>query len=654
MNLTPPTVWNDLLARLPVATGILSATNQWLAVSDSLGALLQTPAAALYQTDFAMWCCPVDAADWIADCQSLRTGKCGQIRAERCFRRADGSQGWAEFYLTRTAPDGRDGLLLVQLVDLGAHQQAKDSLLQARRTMELAADSADIGFWQYDIQSDHQDWDDRMLRIYGISREEFTATGSGWEVYLHPDDLMRTVTYAKAVWADGSSRLQQEFRIVRPNGEIRHLRSTAAITRDATGIPLQMTGVNQDITAEKRVEERLRRSESSLRHVLNHLPFPVTTNTLGSVPQVFLLNRQFTETFGYTTADLPSVADWLRLAYPDPAYRTAVAAWWDAAVQRAVRRGGVLATREFNVTAKDGTVREVIFSATLVDDTLVVAMRDITQSNAAERALTEAFQVEKTLREEADQARLAAERATRAKSLFLANISHEIRTPLSALVALSSAMWLESEKHHLTPEFSVFLNRIRSGGDYLNLILTNLLDLSAIESGHVALRPEIFYLADWAADVGNILEPIAQSRAMRLVWHLPEDEEIRFCTDVMRLTQILLNLAHNAVKFGGSEGAPVTISIATSGADLRLTVADEGPGVTPERIDGLFREFEQSETRGVTYERGVGLGLAVVKQNTDILGGIIQVDHLQPHGLRFVVTLPALPAPAARTHHPPQ
>ena len=255
-------VWNELLARLPVATGLLSAEGRWLEASNSLVRLLLTTPATLCGLDFAECCFPAEHADWEADWHVLRAGKIPRVQVVRRFVRADGSLGWAEFFLTRATPADSDGPLLVQLVDLGPHYQAEESLLEARRVMELALDAAEIGFWDYDIRSDRQHWDDQMLRIYGILREDFIATGGGWEVYLHPDDLERTVADARATWATGAVRLQQEFRIVRPSGEIRHLRSTSAIIRDATGVPLRMTGINQDITAEKRVAEKLRRSEA--------------------------------------------------------------------------------------------------------------------------------------------------------------------------------------------------------------------------------------------------------------------------------------------------------------------------------------------------------------------------------------------------------
>ena len=112
----------------------------------------------------------------------------------------------------------------------------------------------------------------------------------------------------------------------------------------------------------------------------------------------------------------------------------------------------------------------------------------------------------------------------------------------------------------------------------------------------------------------------------------------------MRLSQILLNLAHNAVKFSNKPGARVWISVSLAGEGrLRLSVADEGPGIPAERIEGLFREFGQSgEGDAPSIDRGVGLGLAVVRQNTALLGGKISTRARQPSGICFEIELPGM------------
>jgi len=150
---------------------------------------------------------------------------------------------------------------------------------------------------------------------------------------------------------------------------------------------------------------------------------------------------------------------------------------------------------------------------------------------------------------ETEARRSLAEEERDAKSLFLAEVSHEIRTPLSALVGLSQAMWLRcSSRDESDPEFTQFLNRVRSGGQYLSLLLRNVLNVSAAESGRVPVRLTTFYLADWVDEIRHILEPIADYHHGRILWTLPDDDEARLCTDEMRLTQIILNLAENARK----------------------------------------------------------------------------------------------------------
>lgn len=259
---------------------------------------------------------------------------------------------------------------------------------------------------------------------------------------------------------------------------------------------------------------------------------------------------------------------------------------------------------------------------------------DITPRVDAERRLSEALGVERQLRAD-------AVKAYEKKSLFLANVSHEIRTPLSALVALSQVMWLRCESSVTDPEITRFLNRVRSGGQYLNLLLRNMLDASAAESGRVPVRRTSFYLADWTDEVRNIVEPIADYHRGRLEWILPEDDEIRLHTDEMRLTQIFLNLAENALKFSQGADEPVVIRLEKRHDMLGLSVEDRGPGIPHERLDSVFAEFEQADAVSLPLVSGVGLGLSVVKLNISLLNGSLSVEPRPGGGMRFAVEIPA-------------
>jgi PAS domain S-box-containing protein len=379
--------------------------------------------------------------------------------------------------------------------------------------------------------------------------------------------------------------------------------------------------------------------DASLRRLLDNIPVgigiaePVEPD--GSIKpeaRIVYYNKHWVKMFGFDVDDVRTVKEATHRLYPDPELlEERLRSRAEAAARR--REGGGEQT-EARAMGADGQWLTVITGTTIVGDRLVVTMLDITAQKEAEQALAASLDAEK-------QAREAAERAMRAKSLFLANVSHEIRTPLSALVSLAQAMWLESEKLQLPPEFATFLERVRSGGNYLNLILTNLLDVSAAESGHLPLRTDAFYLRDWVDDLRNILDPVATAHEVLLAWELPADEELQLRTDQLRFTQILLNLAHNAIKFSAGAGKAVTIAMVRTPQGFVLSVSDEGPGIPPDRLDGIFGEFAQSQAPAPVYERGVGLGLAVVKQNTDLLGGRVRAENLPAGGMVFRVELPA-------------
>lgn len=674
-----------------------------------------------------------------------------------------------------------DGRMVLAGHDLTDRIRSEVGTETAFRKMKLAIQAAKLGFWEYDAVTGREEWDDAMLAIYGVSREEFDSHTGIWERMLHPEDRERVLAGVERVRDSSQSQVDEVFRIVRPDGAVRHVRSMWAITRDAEGKLLLMTGVNQDITAEKMAEESLRRRQSAIRQVLENLPIPALVCLVEPWGpddlRVVMVNRRFAELFGYGRDELPSVDRWLEQASPGVAERAPAAAWWRQVRRNAQRAAGAVAPGEFRVVGRDGEAHEMVFEAAFVHQSVLVtlqdmtqwkrarqelaatrdalekqaleltrnipvgtfvlqlepqgglvfrfvsdrwlemiglrrvnlelnpaavlrvvhpddlasfnrrrqeaveslgrfswvgrlvvrgsvrwmlleanprqtpkgillwegAMTDITRRKEAELALAEAVSAEQKARQEAELAREAAERATAAKSRFLSNISQEIRTPLGVLVELSRALWEESTRQPLPPEFADYFGRIRAGGHYLDLLLTNLLDVSSLEGGRPQIRVVPFDLAGWRHEVDSILRPLAGNRGLRLEWDVAAGAEGFFRTDPVRLTQIVLNLAHNAVKFSYEVGERVVVSLAMNGRELEVGVADEGPGVDPAHMEQLFGEFQQSGQQVTTRDRGVGLGLAVVKQNTLLLGGRIRVEHREPRGLIFRVALPEQP-----------
>lgn len=251
-------------------------------------------------------------------------------------------------------------------------------------------------------------------------------------------------------------------------------------------------------------------------------------------------------------------------------------------------------------------------------------------------------QLERQVQERTAELRRAkenVEQANRFKGLFLANLSHEIRAPISTLVGLSQALWMQSERQGLSEEFRRFLNQIRSGGQYLNMMLTNLLDVTAAEAGRIPLHWTKVGLAEWSASGRDLLDPIAVNHGITLGWTVELRGDPQIETDPLRLTQVLLNLVHNAIKFT-PRGRRVDVLIQRTENALVLRITDEGPGIPPEDLISIFEAFSQSSAVSTGGDRGVGLGLSVVKTNVDLLGGRVHVANREVGGACFTVTLP--------------
>ncbi len=239
-----------------------------------------------------------------------------------------------------------------------------------------------------------------------------------------------------------------------------------------------------------------------------------------------------------------------------------------------------------------------------------------------------------------DDARLEAEQASAAKSQFLANMSHELRTPLNAIIGYAELM--QEEVEEATPkELSGDLQNIQSSGRYLLALISDVLDLSRIESNrfdlHVTQAP-LSVLLDALRPVGQTL--CAQRGNSFEITHDDGLADINLSTDQTVLRQILLNLLSNAAKFTtqGSVTLRVTKPDATH---IRFEVIDTGAGIPDDAMERIFGEFEQ--VRGAHQEslKGTGLGLALVRRLSALLGGTVTVQSVVGQGSTFGVTLPA-------------
>lgn len=419
--------------------------------------------------------------------------------AKVTFYRKDGEPRRAE--ITPTAVKG-DEIWLMR--DITEQERLTDALSDEKERLVLATQAGRIGVFGIDFRARKVTWDEQMHVLYGRRPGEFGGDFGDWAAILHPDDRDEmTRRWQAAIGTE--SFFEDEFRMVRPDGEVRHIRSYARLFQDGDGQPLRAVGVNWDSTDIHRTAE-----------VLN-------------------------------------------------------------------------------------TAKEV------------------------------------------------AEAAERAKSDFLATMSHEIRTPLNTVIGMTRLM-LRTE---LDAKQRNYLEKIDVSGKTLLAIINDILDFSKIEAGRLELEETDFTLEAVLESVSTVTAIRAEEKGIEIAFGIGAGVPRVLRGDPLRLSQVLINLVGNAVKFTDEGEVVASVEVVGGAGDrmLQFSVRDTGIGLDDERRALLFRPFSQGDSETARRYGGTGLGLAISKQLVEMMGGRIEVDSAPGQGSTFRFTIPlkgTQPAVAAR------
>jgi signal transduction histidine kinase len=381
-----------------------------------------------------------------------------------------------------------------------------------------------------------------------------------------------------------------------------------------------------------------------------------------------VLSTILTASLGITQANAGAV---FRYSRAERAFRLVEAAGWDEALLRSVRdlrvaetesAMGEAAARRMPIQLTDLAQRA---SYPLRDVTLAAGFRSalavplvgaerilgaivlyrheagefpletvrLMQTLASQSAL--AIQNARMFREIADKSEQLA-LASQHKSQFLANMSHELRTPLNAI--LGYAELLVDGIYGVLPERPKgVLERIQNNGKHLLALINDVLDLAKIEAGQLTLTLEDYSLPEVVKSVVTATEPLATSKGLKFTAAVEEHMPTAH-GDARRVSQVLLNLVGNAIKF--TEAGEVEIRAAAEKGQFVLRVRDTGPGIADADQDRIFGEFQQIDNTNTRKQGGTGLGLAISKRMVDMQGGTISVDSVLGQGSTFRVVLP--------------
>lgn len=392
-------------------------------------------------------------------------------------------------------------------------------------------------------------------------------------------------------------------------------------------------------TLERRVDERtseLKQSEEKRRAILDSISDAVIVMDLDL--SIIWANEVALNQYGAISGRKCYEAyKWLK----EPCSNCITRKTWEDGMIRSSEEEGIL---------KDGSRITFVVSCSPVRDmagtvvSVVGVLHDITKRKLAEAELRDAHhklqeakaEVDRKVEErtaELEEAKEEAEHANQMKSIFLASMSHELRTPLNSIIGFTGII-LQGLSGEINDEQKKQLNMVYASSKHLLALITDLLDISKIESGELAPDLEEFNLAIVGVEVRDSLLRMADDKGLKLIWEMPD---ITVVSDKRRFKQIITNLASNAIKF--TEKGDVEVSAIEKDMYIEVMVRDTGVGMKEEDIQKLFAPFIQLEYT-VSDEKGTGLGLYLTRNLVRLIGGEIRVESEYGKGSTFTFTLP--------------
>jgi PAS domain S-box-containing protein len=549
--------------------------------------------------------------------------------SEARFRRPDGV--WRHVLMRRAVqrgPDGAPRVLIGVGMDITDRIEQRQRAEEMARRFELVTRTAGIGYWMLEKGAERAVWSDEMRTLFGLPAGAPVPLLDEWLAScVHPADR-DDLRHGFAAWtAAGFAPVARAFRIVRPDGSVRHV---MAHSRVETGNHAPMLfGVVIDLTDKRSAEQALRRANDRAALVAQGVGLGTWEQDLATGEAMW--DAQMWRLRGHPPQPRAMTRP-ERAACVHPDDRAMVRRFNDLPVP-----DGATREFEFRVVWPDGSVRWLASRSIEISDTDSGRRRrvgvnwDVTDSRTAEAARAE---------------REIALRESQAKSKFLARMSHELRTPLNAVLGFSQLLLAEDGGHDPAAALRRRrLEHIRAAGQHLLTLINDVLDLSSLEGGELRIALQPVPLAPLVEQTLPLLAPLLDRHQVAL--HVG-DLACSAMADPTRLRQVLINLLSNAAKYN-RPGGRVSLEALPRGEQVLLRVSDTGRGMSDEQLQHLFEPFNRlgQGSEGSGGVEGTGIGLAIVKALVEHMGGSVHVDSTPGVGSVFELRLKAAPAGAA-------
>ena len=573
-----------------------------------------------------------------------RSGDPGHMDLETMYLRPDGSEIWLLASYRPIHTD--DGQVIGYLHRYSDHTEQRlllRALEQREHLMAEAQAMTGIGSWEWDVASDETRWSDQLYRTYGVDKD-YNPNFEGYLALIHPEDR-EGVQAAIASIFDGADEFDFTARIIRgDDGRTRWCHGMGRVIRDRGGRPARVVGTNQDVTDRVTAEHEV--ADSTRRLAL-----------LREVAEAANQSTSLVETLARAAAGLADTPGWEPVAVFVPtesgddltrlALGEALMSRWQQPDPVLARKAWESGQLEHQPVSGQETCHSLVAFPVRHGGGIACIIQlvgdQVPPDHDARDLIGQiATQVGRVAERERNAVELAEARdqameASRLKSEFLATMSHEIRTPMNGVIGLTDLLMRTS----LDSQQRRWAEALHGAGLSLRSIINDILDLSKIEAGKLELELVDFEVRSVVEQTVRLLRGQANEKELDLRLSVAPRVPTYVRGDAVRWEQVMANLGSNAVKFTDRGSVHISVDLAErlpDGHVIEVVVQDTGPGIPESEQRRLFDPFTQGDPSTTRRHGGTGLGLTIVRQLVDALGGELQVHSEVGRGSTFRFT----------------
>ncbi len=558
--------------------------------------------------------------------------------------------------------------------DVTKNKQAEKQLKDSEAKLSLAMKVANMGYWQFDLETNKVDWSDDHNQLFGITDHSFGGTLEAVLSYVHPEDRTNSEKNFKKAIEQGKP-YSYRYRVVHPDGTVRWLYSYGEFIKDENSKLTSIFGITQDISKQKEIEESLL-FETRFRQLLMDISARFINIPLNRVDEavneslvmmgLFVqADRSYTFDYDWENDVCHNTYEWCR---------DGISAEIDNLqnVPLAMMRAWVVAHRQGkpmyvpDVFALPKGQERDILEPQGVKSVLTVPKMDQDKcigfvgfdsvnnhhvySDTEQQLLKIYAQLLTNIKlrihteKELIAAKEKAEASDKLKTAFMQNISHEIRTPLNHIIGFSEILILEETSQD---ERNNVFEHIQKGSNRLLDTITDYMDISLLVTGNMIVNPKTTSIAKLLEKLLHQFSPHCLDKGLSIELIKNEQSpDVNLKTDPELLLKLLSQLIDNAIKFTFNGGVDFGYQIRES--YVEFFVNDTGKGIASDKLEIIFEPFKQAETFNTRGYEGSGLGLSIAMGIGQLLGGKIRAESVYGKGSTFYFSLSLIPTESLR------